>query len=172
MEGRAILLSSLFDRKTVELLKRLLLKKDVFYLRDLARETSVSLATTYRIVQRLCSLGLVKKEQKDKFTFYYLVRDSAIFNEIHDLVIGSAPDPLQIFKEKLLGKYTNFKLYKDKDKKIFIVSDEAGQPEVAEIAKAVQDQAGTKLNFMVLQPQMFESMNEMGLVNREKLSLV
>ena len=172
MEGRAILLSSLFDKKTVELLKRLLLKKDVFYLRDISRETGVSLATTYRIVQRLCSLGLVKKEQKDKFTFYYLVRDSATFNEIHDLVIGSAPDALAIFREKLGEKFTNFKLFKDKDKKLFVVSDEAKQAEVAEIAKAVQDQAGGKINFMVVQPQMFENMCDMGLVNKEKLGVV
>jgi DNA-binding MarR family transcriptional regulator len=172
MEARAVLLSSLFDRKTVELLKRLLLKKDVFYLRDLARETGVSLATTYRIVQRLCSLGLVKKEHKDKFTFYYLVRDSAIFTEIHDLVIGSAPDALAIFREKLASKFTNFALYKDKDKKLFIVGDGLSQTETLEIAKAVQDQTGTKINFMVLQPQMFENMQEMGLVNKEKLGVV
>ncbi|MBI2040631.1 MAG: helix-turn-helix domain-containing protein [DPANN group archaeon] len=173
MDGeRSVLLANLFDAKTVEVLKRLLHKKDVFYLRDVARESSVSLATTFRIVQKLITLGLVKKVQQDKFVFYHIVRDTPIFNEIHALIVGSAPDPIKLFKDKLLERFNNFTIYKDKDKKLFVVGDEIKNGELDELAKSIQDQTGTKINFMILQSQMFDSMNNMGLISKDKLNAV
>ncbi len=64
------LLATIFDKKTVAILQNLLKKKDEFYLRDLSRESKVSLATTYRIVSKLAELGLVHKNKKEKTTEY------------------------------------------------------------------------------------------------------
>ena len=65
MVERLNLLESVFDKKTVKILEELLNIKNIFYLRDLSKKTGVSLATTYRIIQKLVKLGIVEKENID-----------------------------------------------------------------------------------------------------------
>ncbi|MFH0869208.1 MAG: helix-turn-helix domain-containing protein [archaeon] len=174
MEGaRSQLLASLFDKKTIEILKKLLLKKDIFYLRDLSRETGVSLATTFRIVQKLMSLGLVTKEQQDKFTWYKLLRDTDIYREVYSLVMGATPDPADMFKQQLKGRFAAaFQAYmtRDKDKKIFVISDMVKQADADAIISSVTETTGTKLNCMVITPAFFEQMQTIGMIAKEKLA--
>lgn len=172
MTNKSILLANLFDSKTVEVLKKLLIKKDIFYLRDISRETNVSLATTYRIVQKLAKLGLVAKEQKDKFTFYTLVRDSPAYKELYALIIGTAPDPISALRIELESKYgSNFSLYllKGKEKKVFVVSSIADNKAVKESVDKVSDKIGKKINHMVFTPAQFQQMQEISLIDRAKL---
>src|SRR3990170_250012 len=118
------LLSSLFDRKTVEVLRKLLLKSGNFYIRDLSKETGVPLATTFRIIQKLVPLGLVQKNEVDKFVFYSVKRNSNVYNDIHALVFGTSNDPIELFKTTLKERYAGgYSAYQDKDNKIFIISD-------------------------------------------------
>jgi len=175
MEEKSLLLAQLFDRKTIEVLKKLLLKKDIFYLRDLSRETSVSLATTFRIVQKLMGLGLVAKDHQDKFTFYRLNRESQIYKEIYALVLGSTPDPVDLLKQQLKEKFVGlFQAYvtKDKDRKIFIVSEHVSQTDADAIAQTVHQATGTKPNYMVVTPSFFEQMQTIGLITKDKLSVL
>ncbi len=175
MEAKSGLLANLFDRKTVEILKKLLLKKDIFYLRDLSRETKVSLATTYRIVQKLSSLGLVTKEQQDKFTFYKILRAAPIYQELCKLILGDMEDPAQIIKKDLREEFgPTYKVYqsRDKDKKIFIVSEQVKQVNVDALASKIHGQTGVKPTTMVVTPAFFEQMHSMGLINKEKLLII
>ena len=175
MQNKSALLASLFDAKTVDVLKKLLIKKDVFYLRDLSRETGVSLATTYRIIQKLAKLGLVSKEQRDKFTFYSLAKDSPAYRELYSLIIGTAPDPISALRTHLTDKYgSNFSLYllKGKEKKVFVVSDIAENKDVRAIIDKVADKIGQKLNHLVVKPTQFEQMQEIGLINKAKLDII
>ena len=164
----------MFNKKTVDILKKLLVKRDIFYLRDLSRETSVSLTTTFKIVQKLVSIGLVGREPQGKFTWYKLNRDAAIFKDVSDLVFGSTPDPMVQFKSVLQEKFGAFfhaYVTKDKDKKVFIVTDVLKPQDVDEVAgKLTQDAGGARPNYMVVTQQFFEQMQAMGLVNKEKLS--
>lgn len=175
MQNKSALLANLFDAKTVEVLKKLLIKPGTFYLRDLSRETGVSLATTYRIVQKLAKLGLVAKEQRDKFTFYTLVKESPAFKELYSLIIGVAPDPISALRTALEGKYgSKFSLYllKGKEKKVFVISDIADNKAVKAIIDKVADKIGKKLNHLVLAPAQFSQMQEMGLIDRGKLEVI
>ncbi len=173
MDEKSSLLSNLFDKKTVEILKKLLAKKDIFYLRDLSRETGVPLATTFRIVQKLVGMGLVGRERQDKFTWYKLNRDAPVFTEISELIMGATPDPLAIFKSVLQEKFNSFfhaYVTKDKDKKVFVVSEIVKPGEVDELIGKVVETSGSKPNYMVVTPAFFEQMQAMGLVSKEKLS--
>jgi len=176
MEGaRSQLLANLFDKKTIEVLKKLLLKQDRFYLRDLSRETSVSLATTFRIVQKLMGLGLVCKEQQDKFVWYKLLRNTDIYKEIYALVMGATPDPADLFKQQLKEKFAaSFQAYvtKDKDRKIFIVSEMVKQIDTDAILSNVAESTGTKLNCMVITPAFFEQMQTIGMIQKDKLGVL
>ncbi len=162
------ILSNLFDKKTVELLKVLLIKEDIFYLRDLSRETKVSLATTYRIVQKLLKLDLVKKETKGKLVYYILNKNSEIHNQISTLVLGaSAQDPLALLRqglnEKYLGMYEIYVL-KGKKKKIFIISDFIDSKFASEVIKNIKEQTSEVLDYMVVTKAQFDQMQQMGLV--------
>lgn len=175
MDEKSSLLANLFDKKTVEVLKKLLMKKDIFYLRDLSRETSVPLATTFRIVQKLVAIGLVGREHQDKFTWYKLNRDSAVFKEISELVFGTTPDPVETFKSVLKEKFNGFfhaYVTKDKDKKVFIVSEIIKSQEVDELSVKVVETAGSKPNYMVVTPALFEQMQNIGLISKEKLGVL
>ncbi len=166
------LLANLFDKKTVEILKKLLLKKDIFYLRDLSRDSQVSLATTHRIIQKLVSLGLVTKQQQDKFTFYKILRDAPIYQEISNLIFGNIEEPAQVIKKELRDAFgPTLKVYqgRDKDKKIFVVSEQAKQANVDEITSKIYEQTGMKPTAMVITPAFFEQMHIMGLISKEKL---
>lgn len=166
---RSALLASLFDKKTVEVLKKLLRKKDIFYLRDLSRETGVSLATTYRIVQKLMKIGLVSKEKKDKFTFYTLLRHSPVYEELHSLVIGAVQDPLQLLKSILEEKYSNFNIYttKGKDKKIFVISEHIKPKNIDTILDQIVEKTGVKLSCLIFAPFQFEQMKSAGLITKD-----
>jgi len=175
MQNKSALLANLFDAKTVEVLKKLLIKQDIFYLRDLSRETNVSLATTFRIVQKLAKLGLVAKEQKDKFTFYTLVKDSPAYKELYTLIIGASPDPISALRKGLESKYgSDFLLYllKGKEKKIFVISDKADSSNVRDVVDAVSNKIGNKINHIVLKTAQFEQMKDMGLIDAGKLEVI
>ena len=175
MTNKSALLSNLFDAKTVDVLKKLLIKKDRFYLRDLSRETNVSLATTYRIVQKLAKLGLVLKEQNDKFTFYKLAKDSPAYRELYSLIIGTAPDPISALRTNLAEKYgSDFSLYllKGKEKKVFVVSNIAENKDVRAVVDEVSNKMGQKLNHLVIKPAQFKQMQEIGLINKAKLEII
>jgi len=86
------LLSDIFDKKTVDVIVKILSKEDIFYLRDISRESGVSLATTYRIAQKLVKIGLVKKDSLDKFTYYKIQKNSPVHDELAALFIGKKTD--------------------------------------------------------------------------------
>ena len=164
--NKASFLSNLFDKKTVDILKSLLTKKDVFYLRDLSRDTGVSLATTFRIVQKLNKMGLVTKESNDKFTFYRINRGSKAFNEAYYMLIGLPADPIQILKNNLEEQFKEqYELFSIKGKKIFIVSSSIQTHEARQIVRKAFEETGKKLDFVVISPMQFEQMQKMGIIS-------
>ncbi|MEM4714228.1 MAG: winged helix-turn-helix domain-containing protein [Candidatus Nanoarchaeia archaeon] len=172
MEEKTALLASLFDKKTVDILRILLLKPGNFYIRDLSKETGVPLATTYRIIQKLASLGLVQKKEFEKFVLYSINKEAPIYHEVHNLIFGTPSDPLELFKstlkERFGGAYT---AYQDRDKKIFIVSDILKESDIAEIAQLIFNKTGVKPNYILITRDFFQKMQDMNLVQKDKLQL-
>ncbi len=168
--NKSVLLASLFDNKTVEVLKKLMDKKDVFYLRDISRDTGVSLATTFRIVQKLVGLGLVQKVRQDKFTFYTIVRGTPIYNEVSTLIVGSPTDPVQMLKIGLEARYASqFQLFglEGNDKKLFIVGQSMDEEHVKQLMVKILEQTSVRYDYLVLAPQQFEQMKSIGLISKD-----
>jgi predicted DNA-binding transcriptional regulator len=161
------ILSSLFDRKTVEVLKVLLVKENVFYLRDVSRETGVSLATTFRIVQRFLPLGLVKREKQGKFTIYKINKDCDIYSKLYDLIIGKPVDPANLLKDELdkyyRGEYKLFPI-KGSDNKIFVIGDKIDKAIVDSAVKTVFETSEIEINSMLVNEEQFVNMQNMGLI--------
>ena len=172
MEEKTQLLASLFDKKTVEVLKRLMVKPGNFYIRDLSKESGVPLATTFRIIQKLTLLKLVQKKEMDKFVFYSVNKEAPIYNEVHSLVFGTTSDPIELFKKSLHERYSGaFTAYQDKDKKIFVVSDLLKETEVAELATFVYQKTEVKPNYIMITREFFQKMQDMGLIQKDKLQI-
>ncbi len=167
MSTHAKLLSEVFDEKTVKLLQCLLRKEDIFYLRDLSRESGVSLATTHRIVQRLLKMGLVTKEVKDKIIYYQLLKSSPVFRELYSIIIGTTADPVTILKKDLKEQYGGkASIYTRKDgKQIFIISSEVKSDFLNDTCDAIHKVTGVKLNVLLISPNQFKQMRSMGLVS-------
>ncbi len=155
------LLSSLFDEKTVLVLQRILPTTDIFYLRDVSRESGVSLATTYRIVQKLASLCLVEKQIQGKFNYYKIIKDSPVYDEIYELIIGTKPDQLKTLARALAQEFgSEVQVFVDKKKGVLIVGD-ADKNQVNDIAR------NTDIKTMVVSTEQFSQMRDMGLISSE-----
>lgn len=166
MSTHAKLLSSVFDEKVVKLLQSLLLKEEIFYLRDLSRETGVSLATTHRIVQKLLKMGLVVKVTKNKLVYYQIVKTSPIFRELYTIVIGSSVDPISMFKEKVkkgYGDQVNVFIGKDK-RKVFVISNHLKPDFLKTTCEEIKRATGIQLEALPVAPAQFKQMRSMGLI--------
>ena len=65
------LLESLFDPKLLRVIRFFLVNKGKeFYLQEIARQTTVPLATVFRIVQKLVSLGIIQEVSIKRFKLY------------------------------------------------------------------------------------------------------
>lgn len=158
------ILSALFDDKTVRVLDKLLDKKGIFYLRELSKEADVSLATTYRIVQRLLDMGLVEKQMRDKFTYYNIKTNSPMFDELCGLLRGKKAEPLEVFKEKI--KNMGVSVYVTKTNQLFVVGDTIS----GELKPALDElnAGGKKYKHMVIKEDQFKQMAELGLIDKAR----
>ncbi len=167
---RSSVLANLFDEKTVKILEKLLLKKDIFYLRELSKESGVSLATTYRIVQKLLTMGLAEKTQHGKFTIYKLKRNSLVFTEIYNIIVGQEVDPIEYLQKTLketLPKQPILLYILNDGNKVFIIGD---VPAIitAQLSSKIHEKTGTKLELLAVSSDQFSKMQEMGLISAGK----
>ncbi len=163
---RTEVLAGLFDQKTVKILEKLLIKKDIFYLRELSKESGVSLATTFRIVQKLISIGLAQKTQQGKFTIYNLKRSAPIFSEVYNVIVGQEIDPIAVLKKNLKESSPSqpILIYVLKGgKKVFIISD-IDAKHIENLGKTIQNKTGIKLDLLSISSDQFSKMQDMGLI--------
>jgi len=146
MNNQSEVLSQVFDDKTVKILENILEKKDIIYIRELAKQTGVSLATTFRIIQHFLELGLVQKEIRGKFNFYKVKKDSPLFIELSNIILGKKINILDIIKKEVPEK----KVFQNKknSNEFFIISNE--DIDLTKIQSEVQKQTGSKTKINVL----------------------
>lgn len=164
MKNRINLLEEIFDEKTVKIIIELLNNPGIFYLRDIAKVTNVSLATTYRIVQKLLKIKLVEKQKVGKLT-QYIVKKGEKYNELYSLIYGKKLDPIESLKQKLNAEYSNsFSMFKTENNKIFIISEKPINLEP--IQRQIEQQNNLKLNIMKIDKSQFKQMQQMGLIKK------
>ncbi len=137
------LLGKIFDIKTVQVIKVLLTKRGRFYLRDLSRESGVSLATTYRIVQKLKAIGIVYKDGKEKIEFYELDRNSDNFAIIKEIFFESEQKPAEIIKKTLHeihGLEPRIYYEKTNENKIIVVSSLTEKKEIHNLKEKLDEE--------------------------------
>ncbi len=139
-------------------------------MRDLSRETGVSLATTYRIIQKLKNSNIVYKDGREKIEFYEINRTSEEFKILKQIFFDNDLENYSKIKEKLKNKFENkFKIYTDKkDKnKIIIVSSSIPEEFFTDIKKEYTDS-----NILYFSSSKFLELQNADFINLENLTEV
>ncbi len=161
--NHASVLSTLFDEKTISVLKLLLKKKNIFYLRDLSRESGVSLATVYRIVQKTIEIGLTEKIQQEKYTYYQLKKESEAYKILYEMIIGK-PEDLRDTLAREMPQTTKIYLNKKDKTKVVIVGNKLNKTKIQQAVDKVSAKAGIRLKVLHISEEQFQEMQEMGLL--------
>ena len=165
---RLDLMSKIFDIKTVKVIEVLLTKRGRFYLRDLSRESGVSLATTFRIVQKLKKVNIVYKDGKEKIEFYELDRNSKNFSVLKDIFMESEKKPGEIIKQELHnihGFEPRIYYERSNKNKIIVISSLTEKREIEKI----KDKFGEELKIVLFSNSQFIEMKNAGFVKRKTL---
>ena len=96
------LLESLFDNKIISVINLLLQSREKqFYLREISKESNVPVATTFRILQKLVKLKIVKAIKVSRFKLYQIEENEQVM--FLASIIKARKKALQNFIEKIKG---------------------------------------------------------------------
>ncbi len=169
------LLSKVFDSKTVAVIYALLDKKGRFYLRDLSRESGVSLATAHRIIQKLVGVGMVRRDESDRIKFYEIDRNSDAFGILAGMLLDEVKSPAEILKDRLgtlHGSEPRVFIDREDTSKIVVVSSLIDKGNLDNITGFVKEEIGVAINPVLFSNTQFIEMKKAGFVDSKKLEQV
>ena len=155
------LLETVFDEKIIGVINALLSQDtDFFSIREISEKTDVTVSTTFRIVQSLETVGFVKKIKRGRIKFFQIQKTSKSYKQLADL-LGQDIDIYTIIKNKVGEDTELFTPKKDKNK-IFIITEE--DIDDAKLSKEIAKISSKKIKLMSIDPQQFQKMKTMGLI--------
>lgn len=167
------LLEHLFDKKMLKILRLFLADKDrQFYLREIAKQSKVPIATTSRNIDKLLKLELVRLIMINKFKFYQLNYDNPNIRylesflreetRIIDIFIDSA--------KKLPGISTiieHGEVTKDRAN-LLVLGDSVDAAELKAIVSDIREKYKFTISCLTLTLEQFNQMSQIGLYSGEK----
>jgi len=160
------LLSEVFDKKIINVIKTLLSHEgDFFSIRELADKAGVTVSTTFRIVQSLERIRFVKKIQRGRIKFFQIQPASKAYKQFSELFVQKKTNTELInLKVKELypdAKFETVSPKKDKNK-IFIITE--AEIDDSTLVKELNHSVDKKLKIMSIHPDQFQKMKAMGLI--------
>lgn len=165
---------TLFDDKIIKILRLFVNNpNEEYYLREISRHTKVSTATTFRIVNTMRDLELLKEQRNKHLKTYSLIAENASFfiemledkrsalQEFSDFVRGVEGVDLAI----LHGK-------EEKDRvSVLVVGHEIDSEEIRSKSIELKQKYGFNIILLVLDPEQYDQMVSMGLYPGKKVIL-
>ena len=151
------ILKSLFDKKTVSILSEIPGKKNIG-VREVARKTNLSVATVYRIFQKLEKGGLLKKKKVGVFSVYEVDEKSKAYAIVEKLIPKQTP--LEIFT-KIVSKEKTEEirlLEESQDKANVLVIGNVKTKKIQDICKAIKKEFAYSIQPLVLTRAQHENM--------------
>lgn len=159
------ILEQLFDKKTLDVL-RLFYQNDKkeFYIRELSRLSKVSLATTFRVVQKLVKLKLVNQIQISKFKVYILADNEN--SRFLGQVVKRQKQALQVFVTKMKSLPGLEKILiqgkEEKDRaNIILIGENMPTNDIKQICIAIKEQFSYIVSPLMVDYEQFEQMKQM-----------
>ena len=173
MDKRKVV-ESLFDPKVIKILRHFINNPgQKYYLREVAKVTKVSPATTYRIIKNMKELELVDEEKIKHLKLYVLnEKNAAPFFEL----LEDKRSALQEFSE-FISSVEGVKLVvlhgkEEKDKaSVLIVGLNIVQDSIRQKVVELRQKYAFNLIYLVLDPGQYEQMVSMGLYPGKKVQL-
>jgi len=166
-------LSNLFDNKIIQILKQFFKKPDhEFYLRELSKESSISVATTFRILIKLEKLNIVDVYKLSRFKAYVLSKNS--FVDFLSNMIKIKKDPLENFVNHIseIPEITSVILHGKKSKtqaNVILIGSYFDQAYLKSIIENIKKEFNFEISYLTLSEDQFETMTKMGLYHENRV---
>ncbi len=168
----AKLLESLFDIKTLNILKLFLTKKDQeFCLQEISKYSKVPLASTYRIVNKLVALQVLQKNKTKHLKTYILLSNEK--TKFLDSILEQKKTILDEFIEQVI-KDPNIRgiiLYGKEEKEkanLLIIGDGVEQNPIRQAVVQIKEQHNYTITQLVLTEDQYTQMVAMNLYPDKK----
>ena len=166
-------LGNLFDKKILNILRLFIKNNDKeFYLREIARNTNVSAASTYRIINKLLKMDVIEL-RKEKTAKLYRLKDNEITEFLESII---EIDALDFFVEKV-SEVNNVEeillLGKKKDNKanLVILGNNIDSEKITFLTKVTKQNHNFNINHITISRRQYSRMLDMGLYPGNKKTL-
>lgn len=165
------ILKELFDYKLQRILEVLVNNNKEYYLSELAKDTNVSTASTYRILKRLEQLRIVKVRKIIKFKLYSLYHNdttsflsSLFLNEENalDVFVARLSEWENISAIVLQGKKEEYSA------NILLIGSNIDIVKVDQIVQELKEKNNYEISFVSLDKDQYVKMTSMGLYSGKK----
>jgi len=168
----AKLLEDLFDKKTLDILKLFLKKKDQeFCLKEIAKSTRVPLASSFRITNKLVMLELIERKRTKHLKTYKLIQNEK--TRFLENVLEQKKTILDEFIEQIVNAsgIRTIILYgkEEKDKaNLLIIGDEVDNNIIREAIVNIKEKYSFSITHLVLTEMQYNQMAAMNLYSKRK----
>ena len=169
------LLEGLFDNKKLKVIKLFLQNKEKqFYLREIAKQTRVPIASTFRIIKKLMELELITQIKINKFKLYKTAtNDNIVFLETF-LREGKRIVQFFVEKAKELDGISSVILHGEETEEkanILLIGTNINSNELKRICAEIKEQYNFTISPLTLTQEQFTQMSNMGLYSGKKTVL-
>ena len=157
----------MFDEKTVSIISEMSGKKTIG-IREAARNTKISVATVYRIFQRLEKSGLLKKKKAGIFSFYEIDQNSKAYAIVEKMVPRKSP--MEIFTTIVSNEKTEeIRLLEEaEDRANILIIGNVKTTKIQEICDAIKKEFRYSIQPLVLTRAQYENMASLNIAPMSK----
>lgn len=169
------LLSDLFDKKILAVLRLFIDNpENEYYMREIAKQTRVPVATVFRYIAKLKALGIIQEIRVKKFKLYKLEQGKAA--KFIESVLEVRKTVLEEFIELIQADTNIVEIIqhgrKQKDRaNILIIGQNINTEGIKQAVGHIKEKYNFSVIQLILEPEQFEQMASMGLYSGEKQSL-
>lgn len=161
------ILEELFDKKTLAVLRLFSSNPHTqYYLREIAKATRVPVATVFRIIRRLVMMGIITEIKVKKFKVYQYGtgKESKFVEQLIETRRGAVEEFVEACRviDGIQQVILHGKKLKDKANLLIIGHGVPKEP-LIEVTARIKEQIGFTVIYLVLEPQQYEQMAQMGL---------
>jgi len=172
--GEIHILIKLIDEKTNKILEVLVNNPRAFYLKELSDKSTVPIATTYRILQKLEKLKIIQVMKISKFKLYTFSSNKD--TEFLSNLFLDKKNALDIFVSKVKKEPSVESILlqgeEEEDKaNLIIIGGRVDSLLLDNIVAEIKQETGFEISFVVVNEVQFKKMTSMGLYSGKKTIL-
>ena len=170
------LLEGLMDKKTLNVIRLFSASPTrQYYLREVSKATRVPVATVFRIVRKLVLMNVIQEIKIVKFKVYQYAtsKEAKFVEQLIEIRKGAVEEFVEAIRtvEGISQVILHGKRLKEKANLLIIGKDIPTDPLVQATAK-IKESTGFTIIYLILEPQQYEQMANMGLYSDERQTLL